>query len=339
MSALYDYAKRPRLLSKEQAVLGEIMNNALELHQSINDRVSHARYLPVSNLRFVDDDNVIEGVASAFGVIEEYYNTMFQHGAFRKTITERASDVLLLYQHDLRQPLGKILSLRETQAGLEFRARISLTSYGADALQLLRDGAIQDISIGFEPVKSRMLDVDGKTIRVFTEVRLLEISLVTIGANPGAKLFERTPYSEETRGIDDAPNLGYDPERGMCQGCAFVETGDGLYLCGQYDFVTAPQLSCDSYEPTEMVEIDLDGMVDEMDRALHAAAENKLSRDDVVALRDMATHYAEQFGVISDEEPPSNGTLEDDRRRRLEMLRQAQIEREQIAQEFNNVDT
>lgn len=111
------------------------------------------------------------------------YDEAFQRGAFAKTIQERGDRVKLLSQHNARSnPLGRATLLREESPGLYGEFHVSKTSAGDEALELLRDGALDSFSVGFSPIKHRM---DGRT-RVRTEVGLREASLVTFPAYEGA---------------------------------------------------------------------------------------------------------------------------------------------------------
>lgn len=111
------------------------------------------------------------------------YDEMFQKGAFTKTIQERGDRVKLLSQHDARRnPLGRAVMLREDDAGLYGEFRVSRTAAGDEALELLRDGALDSFSVGFTPINHRM---SGR-VTVRTEVGLREASLVTFPAYESA---------------------------------------------------------------------------------------------------------------------------------------------------------
>lgn len=71
--------------------------------------------------------------------------------------------------------IGTITSGRDTDAGFEVTGKISDTSQGRDAYQLLRDGAIDKLSIGFQPLEWTENDEGDIT---YTRVRALEFSLV-----------------------------------------------------------------------------------------------------------------------------------------------------------------
>jgi HK97 family phage prohead protease len=111
------------------------------------------------------------------------YDEMFERGAFKKTIQERGDRVKLLSQHLARtNPLGRATLLREDAAGLYGEFHVSKTNAGDEALELLRDGALDSFSVGFAPIKH----VDRNRVKVRTEVGLREASLVTFPAYEGA---------------------------------------------------------------------------------------------------------------------------------------------------------
>jgi uncharacterized protein len=88
-------------------------------------------------------------------------------------------------------PIGKPLEMRETDLGLEVVAKISPTERGQECLTLMRDGVIDELSIGFDPVVAEdVQQADGSMVRHLKEVRLWEISLVTFAADTLAKVTE-----------------------------------------------------------------------------------------------------------------------------------------------------
>lgn len=112
------------------------------------------------------------------------YQEVFRRGAFAKTIQEGAKRVKFLGNHDRRKfPLGTATMLREDTAGLVGEFRVSNTQDGNDALELVRDGALDSFSVGFAPVKDRKA---GKNLLERLEVKLSEVSLVAFPAYAGA---------------------------------------------------------------------------------------------------------------------------------------------------------
>jgi hypothetical protein len=80
-------------------------------------------------------------------------------------------------------PLGRATELREDAAGLWGAFRVSKTTAGDEALELIRDGALDGLSIGFKPIRDGPV-VDGLVERL--EVALYEVSAVAFPAYAGA---------------------------------------------------------------------------------------------------------------------------------------------------------
>lgn len=148
-------------------------------------------FTPDLEVRASGDGRTIAGIVVPFETPARVsdggpaYDEMFRMGAFAKTIAERGDRVKLLSQHMAgRNPLGRATMLREDVAGLYGEFKVSKTRDGDDALELVRDGALDSFSVGFAPVKHVK---EGKTV-VRTEVALREASLVTFPAYADARI-------------------------------------------------------------------------------------------------------------------------------------------------------
>ena len=152
---------------------------------------------------------IFEGYASVFHtLIAARVPTMIEPGAFRQTLSEQWDRIKILWQHNDYEPIGRPLELREDQRGLFLRAQLSATPRGQEAAQLLRDGVLTEMSIGFDPVQFYMEHSGPEPVRHITELRLWEISLVTFAANPQAKITQvhrREPtHAEELAALERA---------------------------------------------------------------------------------------------------------------------------------------
>jgi len=129
------------------------------------------------------EERTFEGYASTFGNVDQVGDIIMQ-GAFTKTIQERfpKGDIKILWQH--YEPLGMPIEIREDENGLYVKGRISKTALGDDALELMRDGVVNRMSIGFSIVKADFDDQTGN--RIIREVKLWEFSPVTFPANEQA---------------------------------------------------------------------------------------------------------------------------------------------------------
>jgi HK97 family phage prohead protease len=115
-------------------------------------QMTETKLIPFSSDVKLDyQGRTIEGYAAAFGNIDLVNDIIHPH-AFAKTLVERGGKVKFLWQHDPKQPLGRILEMSEDGKGLFMKAIISDTQVGRDALALLKDGAIEGLSIGYDPI-------------------------------------------------------------------------------------------------------------------------------------------------------------------------------------------
>ena len=143
-----------------------------------------------ADLEVRSDGRTIIGLAAPFdrpaNIGGQYVETI-RAGAFHRTIAERGDRVKLLALHNnLTMPLGRATALREETRGLVIEARISKTTAGDEVLELIRDGALDSLSIGFHPVRDRW-NVERDAVERL-EVRLIEVSLVTAGAYDDARV-------------------------------------------------------------------------------------------------------------------------------------------------------
>lgn len=147
-------------------------------------------YAPTLEVR--EDGRTIVGVAVPFNSPTEIrdlggsYREQFAAGAFARTIAERGpSRVKLLLQHDDRRlPIGRAVSLTETPQGLVAELAVSKTPDGDTALELVRDGTLDGLSVSFRSIRqTRKGDLVTRT-----EVQLREISLTGFPAYDDARV-------------------------------------------------------------------------------------------------------------------------------------------------------
>jgi len=131
----------------------------------------------------VHDDGTFEGYLSTFNNIDSY-GDVIRPGAFKKTIAENGT-FPTLWQHDTYEPIGRFAELREDDYGLWVKGELNMdTQRGREAYALLKQGALDGLSIGFSTLKDSW---DGDT-RYIQEIRLWEGSLVTFPANDLARV-------------------------------------------------------------------------------------------------------------------------------------------------------
>ena len=141
---------------------------------------------PVGELIDADEKaGIIKGYGSYFGN-KDSDNDVITKGAYKKTIAENGDRVKYLYQHDMNQPIGKMTELYEDDKGLVFVAEIAKTQLGNDVVQLMKSGVITENSVGIMPIQKN----NKGDYREITEVKLYEISAVTLAANDQAKILD-----------------------------------------------------------------------------------------------------------------------------------------------------
>lgn len=126
-----------------------------------------------------------------------WFLEQFAPGSLAKSIQEAARDLPLLLWHDNRSwPIGAADEWEDGKAGLDGIWRLDQSEPAQRAAQLVDDGMLTGMSIGFSPIRSQWTYVDdwnpdlgpGHKDRVVRqEARLIETSLVPTGAYVGAQ--------------------------------------------------------------------------------------------------------------------------------------------------------
>lgn len=132
-------------------------------------------------LKSSTDDGTFVGIASVYGN-KDLQGDVVDKGAFTKTLSERGAEVPILWQHDPTMPIG-LGTLTDTPGGLKITGKLSLgTTKGRDAYELLKDGVVTGLSIGYDVIKKAFKD----GARHLQELKLYEVSTVTFPANEDA---------------------------------------------------------------------------------------------------------------------------------------------------------
>jgi len=134
-----------------------------------------------------ENEGIIEGYASIFGVVD-LYQTTFEKGAFVRSLAENGNPAFLLH-HDSTRPVGNIVEVYEDDRGLRFKAELNTDIQdGKEAFSMAKKKNIRGISFGFVPRKWEDSDDDSGIRRRFTDVDIMEISMVTFPANKQAQI-------------------------------------------------------------------------------------------------------------------------------------------------------
>ena len=85
----------------------------------------------------------------------------------------------LFMYHDSTMPVGVVTERVDTQDGMMFTAKVSASSQGQDAMTLLTEGVIDQVSIGINPTKFSYNDAGTMIVEA---ADWIELSLVPVGA-------------------------------------------------------------------------------------------------------------------------------------------------------------
>lgn len=128
----------------------------------------------------VDDTGTIEGMAWPFGSADRVGDEILP-GAFAKIV----GPIPMMAFHDQKETVGVWDSITETAQGLVVKGRLLVgqVARAKEILALVKEKALPALSIGFVSKKAAPRRGGGRTI---SELELLEISIVAVGAHPGA---------------------------------------------------------------------------------------------------------------------------------------------------------
>lgn len=129
------------------------------------------------------DGRTVVGIAVPYGVSQRIDATLverFARGAFAAQLRASAR-VMFARDHQAHggSIIGRAAVLRDDAAGLYGEFRVSATATGDETLELIRDGVLDELSIGFREGQNRRLP-DGTVERV--TAHLTEVAVVAEGA-------------------------------------------------------------------------------------------------------------------------------------------------------------
>ena len=134
------------------------------------------------------DENlgIVSGYGSIFGNLDSD-NDIIEKGAYKRTLKNNGNRIKYIYNHQIDKPIGRMKELEEDEKGLRFVAEVPKTTFGKEVLELMKYNIIDENSVGIS-----VLDNDNKEdgTRLIKEVKLYEVSAVTLAANDQAKILE-----------------------------------------------------------------------------------------------------------------------------------------------------
>ena len=142
----------------------------------------------------------VSGYFASFGTLDSDQDVILK-GAFSKSLRERGvgsnsnRQIKFLHQHNIQEPIGAFIELKEDDQGLYFEAQVERTPLGDVVLERYSNGSYKEHSVGFKYIADScqwgdFTKQDGSKTEAFlcSELNLFEGSVVTFGAN------ENTPF-------------------------------------------------------------------------------------------------------------------------------------------------
>lgn len=130
----------------------------------------------------------ISGYLAVFNVIDSDGDIIIK-GAFAKSLADRGPEstggnkIAFLWQHDMREPLGKMVKLVEEDFGLYFECVLDDIEQADRCLKQLESGTLNNFSIGFQYIWDRLEWDEAQQAFICKELALYEGSVVTLAAN------------------------------------------------------------------------------------------------------------------------------------------------------------
>jgi HK97 family phage prohead protease/HK97 family phage major capsid protein len=168
-------------------------------------------------------------------------NTSAGRTMFEKDSITMAKNTKLVLQHDTTRPLGKLLSYELDEIGITAEFKIAKTTAGNDALEEAATGLRSDFSVGVD-----VEEWDNKDgVMAISASNLIEVSLVTDGAIPGAEVAkvaaEETEISEPSQEETQSTTEGEQVSNTVPEVAPAAETVEAAKV--EVKAATAPYIS------------------------------------------------------------------------------------------------
>lgn len=138
-----------------------------------------------AEFKFSGKPGSFEGYAAVFSNLDSGGDVILP-GAFQEFVQTRDGKTLVLYQHSMRDPIGKA-DVSQDSHGLHVRAELALNDPTAlKAYGLMRDGLIDSMSVGYDVLPGGESFKNGR--RELSRLKLFECSIVTFGMNELARV-------------------------------------------------------------------------------------------------------------------------------------------------------
>jgi HK97 family phage prohead protease len=148
-----------------------------------------------------ESSGTFTGYASTYGGPPDLQGDIIEPGAYKQAIVSQGNGYPLLWAHQQSEPLG-LAKVSDSAAGLVVNGSMVMADPAAQrAYAHLKAGSIKGLSIGFNlpPESSGKVTYGADGTRTIREIKLFEISLVAIPANPAAQVVSVKSLSQVER--------------------------------------------------------------------------------------------------------------------------------------------
>jgi HK97 family phage prohead protease len=141
-------------------------------------------------VKALDDSGTFTGIASTYGGPPDLQGDVIEKGAYAQSIASQGAGYPLLWSHSQSEPLG-LVKVSDSPAGLVVNGSMVMADPAAQrAYAHLKAGSIRGLSVGFSlpPESSGKVTYGADGTRTIREIKLWEVSLCAIPANPAAQV-------------------------------------------------------------------------------------------------------------------------------------------------------
>lgn len=127
------------------------------------------------------------GYGAMFGNVDDG-GDVIEAGAFKKIRTKKNGRVRMPLYHDMSRVVGDAEVVQD-ERGLKVIGQLNMSlSYAADAYELMKDGTLDAMSVGFNILDKGAKYSEEYRLRTISKAELWEVSVVAFGMNRKAKI-------------------------------------------------------------------------------------------------------------------------------------------------------
>ena len=174
-----------------------------------------------------DDAGTFEGMASTDDL--DLHGDIVSPSAFKACIKANGGKCKLLWNHDSHSmPVGVVEEMKVVKGGLWVKGRLTMKNQKPRELrECLKDGSVDQMSIGFWTLDSEVMHKDGEQYRVINKLELREISLVNFPANPNAMVTDIKSIRDLEKSLRDEGLSNQEAKRAAVIASVVLKAIDG----------------------------------------------------------------------------------------------------------------